>query len=395
MITRLIYNHHHSVEDNGGFLFSTPATYDVFMAVNKDPFENYGDKVLHSPKNMDYLSHIGFQDNLLTPVSETLYRLTDWLYTSTSNDNIEKFGAFYIVRGTQLFVTILNALALSLILLWARKEFSTFTAYGALAFILIALPDLTFFGRSMWWVMFTWFLPFLTILGAYAGSKGTPLKAPILILSSALAGAFLTLKTSMGYEYTSTVMVATLVPVTYYALSRGWRFTDWLLQCFVIGLFQLFGIGLTLYLHYEALNAAGYDAIDVLGNRLEKRAYGGNHAADISDYLAKSTNASLFNVYGRHLLWHQHVGRPEILVMIPGFIWLWNRRHAWKDYFTTNAKDRALLASIVLSGLGAASMFTLLKGHSYVHSFDVVAFSIPMNILIGIFYGRQLEKKFK
>lgn len=399
VISRMIYNETEGLESSGNFMVRYPFINEIFMATSKASFEDIRQKGQDNIENASlYSSHLGFQDNLMQPLWSALWSLRNHVI-ETSKDGSRwqqrmlHYDTYYILQISQFCVALFNALIITLILLWVQKQFTIKTAMITLALILILMPGLTFFGRSMWWMMGIWFLPFLLFAAAYRWNEGRPLSAIPLILTSLLAAATLTLKTTMGYEYTSTIMVSAVIPATFYAILNRWPLKTWLAQCFVIGLCQIAGFTLTLYLHYQALLAIGLDPIETIKERFAMRAYGGENMSNINnEAMSESVQANLLTTYTRQFFQPQGIGIPQAIIMFPLTLWLWKKR---KDFKTLPQEKKALLACIALGFFGALSMYTILKGHAYIHGYDVIAWSIPMNIMLCILYAQLLISKMR
>jgi hypothetical protein len=399
VITRLAYNSENIMHDYGGFMLNSSEVETLFLATSQEPYKNFTQRLKNSPDGVwVYQSHLGLQDDLLYPVWAGLFKLRDYVLSiardgSRWQERMQRYDLFYIVKITQSFVALFNGLIIALVLLWVFKQFSVKTAYISLVLVLALLADFTFFGRSMWWIMGLWFIPFLIVTAALRVNGGQPLRVFALLGVSALAGTALSLKTSIGYEFTSTVMVSAVIPVTFYAVLNGWRFREWFMQCLPIGIFQLTGLVLTLFLHAQALESVGYDPLEILRTSFEVRAHGGEMAKELDGLMDKSVHASFIGVWAGYLFGYKGMGLPQFILMLPLLGWLWARRKDWKSGFTDAAEEKALLTCVALGAFGALSMFTILKGHAYIHGFDVVAWSIPMNLLLMAFYARWLTQK--
>lgn len=394
VISRMAYNEARGTAGAGGFMVRYPYVDELFMANDKEPYRDFTQRGLAQIDTASvYNSHLGLQDNVLSPLWTGLRAIRDYVQTTSRDgsrwqERMEHYDAYYMLQVSQFCVALFNALVLSLILLWVFRQFSSTTAWITFGLMLLLMPALTFFGRSMWWMEGVWFLPFLFFSFAYLFKQGKPMAPLPLLAVSVLAGLALTVKTGMGYEYTSTIMVSAVTPATFYGILNRWTFRAWFIQCLVIGLTQLGGFALALWLHYEALAAAGFDPLEVIMDRFTMRAYGGEAIQTLdNNMIRESLDAGLLTTYARQFFQPQGVGIPQAVIMLPLFLWLW-RRCKHTAQFTPEQK--ALLACIGLGFFGALSMYTILKGHAFIHGYDVVAWSIPMNILICVFYARGI-----
>lgn len=384
-VSRLIYNLDHGHEAKGGFMLHYDNVRTIQNSTDRNDFQAFKEGLNDETVSL-YLSHAGVQDDVLRPLWMGLTALKAKILEharpgSRWESRMQTLDLYYFVLVSWWFVALLNALALSLFVLWVAKTFHMPTAWGVLVFALIALPVLTYYGRSIWWMMWSWYLPLLITLWWLYFRPG--FRWFDAVGAGSFAAAAIAFKVTMGYEFSSTVMMGVLIAPVFYALKDHWSWQKWFRASFVLGVLGLCGFAAGLFYHYTALQEFGVNPMDVLQQRFTMRAHGG---ADVPGGMIESVEASVFGVILGYLVSPKELMPPQILLMAP-FLWmLWNRRRSFMD-------DRvfaALSAAIGFGFIGALSMLVILKGHAYIHGFDVVVWSIPMNLFLGIVYARAL-----
>ncbi len=400
VISRSIYNLENDIEDYGGVLFFYDHMDEIYMSLDKEDFYRLKQKISDPDvkKNM-YLSHSGLQDNIVYPIWLGLNKVKSLITEKGRKGSrwvkrLEKYDIYYFKLISQTVISFFNALVFAVLLLWVTKAYSLKHGYITLALMIILLPILGFYGRSMWWMMWSWFLPFtISALGlAFASSKNKVPGYGVTIMIGAFISFAIGLKTAMGYEFLPTILVSALIPFSYYAVYHGWGIKKWFSRSFIVSILCLAGVGLAFVYHMNTLaNYGSSDPLSVIMDRFEKRAYGGEGFESRKDIVAKSTREPLLGVIGNYLVDSKGYGFPQILLMIPLFVWLLKKRGEMR---VLPAQDRALLISIALGFVGALSMLVILKGHAHIHGYDIVIWSIPMNILLCVFYAQLILKRF-
>ena len=390
-ISRLVYNMEHGHDAKGGFMLRYDNIHDVQKSTDKEDFKTFKENINHDNVTM-YYSHAGMQDDVLKPLWFVLSEIKAQILKharegSRWQKRLEHYDIYYFMLVTHAVVALFNALVLGGLVLWIAKTFNTPIAWGSFLFMIVALPILTYFGRSVWWMMGAWFLPLLTML--WWLHFRAVFRWFDAVLAGALAACFVALKVSFGYEYTSTVMMGILVAVIFYAVRDAWSFPKFITMSMIVGVLALFGFAGGVFNHYLSLQNYGLDALEVIQHRFEMRSHGGEEVYNKS-LLVKSVNANLLSVVFGYFVSTKELMPPQILIMAPFLVMLWKRRK-------TMMEDRvfaALSAAIGAGFLGGLSMLVILKGHAYVHGFDIIIWSLPMNIFIGIVYARAISKRF-
>jgi len=399
VFSRLVYDLEHGTKAEGGFMLRHEHTDDLYKAKDMKDYEAFK-KALPGRVVDVYQSHMGFQDNIVFPIWKALAQVRDDILERAKDGSrwqkrMQLYDLYYFQNISQILIALLNAVVISLIVLWAARQYGTGAGWFLLAAILIFMPALTFFGRSMWWMMWAWFLPFIVSLWAYHLNKGQPLKIFPLLGLAALVTAGVCLRGSMGYEYISTVGIAAIVPVAYYAMQNRWSMKTWFAQTFVLGLFALGGLGATLWLHWNALAADGADPLATMLERYQIRGHGGDHAIKKGQAIDEAIASSTLGVIATYLYHPQKIAFPQILLMLPFLGWLVCYLRGGRDAMAEpqRANFDALIAAIAAGFIGAVSMLVLLKSHAAIHGFDIVVWNVPMNFFLALFYWQWFQQR--
>ncbi len=398
VFSRLVYNLEHGPAAQGGFMLAYNHVGALYKSVDRVDYADFKQRLESGETDFSlYMSHVGLQDDLLWPLWQGLQALKAFILDharegSRWHKRLQTLDLYYFYLITQALVALANAAALALILLWAARQFSLPTAWIALGLILVFLPPLTFFGRSAWWMMWSWFLPMLIVLWASWRAAPAPPGWTMTVLAGIAAGAAVCLKALMGYEFLSAVMVAAMVPLVFYAALNAWGVRRWFAVSFIIGGFCLAGALAALWLHWLALESYGLNAFEALRARFEMRAHGGETLAGATGEIPESAEAPFITVLLGYLVSPKEMAVPQLLFMAPFLVWL--RAYLARDRKLQEETQRrmndAFIAAIAVAFFGAVSMLFILKGHAYIHGFDVVVWCIPLNLVLTLFYAREI-----
>lgn len=397
VIQRIVHDQHRDPAEYGGLMI----TYDdaeTAHAFDRDSSKEFEDKKNEILEKIDarleptvYASHAAFQLTVLQPVWSGLSLLKTEILKHISPESrtakrLQTNAEFYIYKVSQAFAAILSALVLTLFLLWTRREFSLAVAYITLAGILVLCPSLTYFARNLWWMMGLWFLPMVVVFWGYSLSKNQMPKILSLVVMGALAGLGVFMRVSCGYEYASTVMMSALVPVVYYSVKKDVSKIIFIRAIMIVGGLVFCGFLAAIYHHYLVLEHAGFDGIETIKSRFMMRSSDAGSVdpnADGYQLVAESVKASVWGVLAKYLYAPQGIALPEILYLIPVLL-------CWKKWQEPSSKP--LFCAMIAAFIGAISMLVILKGHAYIHGFDIVVWSVPLNLLIILWGAVQLER---
>lgn len=388
-ISRLVYNLEEGADAKGGFMVRYKNIYDIHKSTNRDDFKTFKEN-LNTDNMTVYMSHAGTQDDVFVPLWNGLTALKNTILEkarpgSRWEQRMQDWDLYYFILITKWVMALVNALVLSLLLLWVSRTWHNGIAYGTLAFMLIFMPVLTYYGQSVWWMMGSWFLPLMIALwGLHL--RPNPKWFDLTVIGL-FAAAAIALKVTMGYEFSSTVMMGVLIAPLFYAVKNRWSRGQTITALSIMGILGFFGFLAGLLYHWNALDAYMGDPMAIFEKSFTMRAYG--NGTQVEGLIGESVDASPFSVIFSYLISPKELMPPQILLMAP-FLWLlWQRRKE----LTVDRDFAALSIAIAAAFIGAVSMLVILKAHAYVHGYDVVVWSIPMNILLGIVYAREIAKR--
>lgn len=399
VFSRLVYDLDHGTDAEGGLMLRHEHVDDLYKAADMEDYAAFKKKL--PGKIVDvYQSHMGFQDDIIFPLWEGLRHIRGVILEKAKDGSrwqkrMQNYDLYYFHKFSQAAVALLNAIVISLIILWAARQYGINAGWFLLATVMIFMPPLTFFGRSLWWMMWVWFIPFVASLWAYHLNKGQPLKIlPSLLLSTIVMGG-VCLRGTMGYEYISTVGIAAAVPVIYYAMLNRWSVKTWFGQTFIIGLFALAGLAAALWLHWNVLAAHGDDPLAIMMERYQIRAHGGVFAENQGTAVEESIGVSTLAVIATYLYDPQKIAFPQILLMLPFLGWLAGYARGGRATMAEKLRAQydALIAAIGIGLIGAISMLIVLKSHAAIHGFDIVVWNMPMNFFLALFYWQWLQSR--
>ena len=390
IIHRLIYNQNHPAGDYGGLMiaFDGDENIDVLDRTSSQAFadktKEINDKIKKEEKPQIYPSHAALQLDILHYFWSVMGEVREKILQQAKPESrvakrLSNDWSYYLYKASQGLMASLSALVLSFFILWVRREFSIATAYITLFGLLILCPPLTYFGRNLWWMMWLWFLPMVLVLWGYALSRNQNPKLYGMLIIGALAGVAIFLRVSCGYEYASTLMMSALIPVIYYNVRNKSSKQDFTISILVVGTLTFCGFIAAIYHHYIVLEGAGFDAVSTIRDRFMMRASDSGAMGD--NIISESVRASVWGVIVKYMFEPQKIAPPEFLYFIPVLL-CWRK---WKE-------EAALFSSMAAAFIGSISMFVILKGHAYIHGFDVVAWYLPLNILIILWGAAQLTK---
>jgi hypothetical protein len=133
-------------------------------------------------------------------------------------------------------------------LYWAvRRDFGTAAALGFSAALILS-PWMVVFARNLYWFPATWFLP--TLIAMYFAPRIYTERSSRVWMLALIFSAYL-LKLLCGYEYVTTIAIATCVPLIYHGARLGsgsWRILGGM-AANGVALVAAFGLALALHAH--------------------------------------------------------------------------------------------------------------------------------------------------
>ena len=322
----------------------------------------------------DYTSSFGLQQYLLQPIWDLGLKLF--------KSNNKQFH--YSYKLIQLFVSILNAIVFSLFICWLIVEFTK------LLFPLIFIPIIYYqdwlimFGNSVYWQLWSWFLP-TTIMCwflKYHYDREIIINNFRIIIISLFVSIFVFIKCLMGYEYITSILITTTLPIFYYGLLKPRN--EYIKIFCLFFIFSISSVFLSIFLHYLTLEGSGYIGSEVLYNIINKR----THLTD---------NLNVKSIYTESL----NVTTASVLIkyLYGGGIYQYRLLSLWllliiffsKKIGFIYKKFNAMAIVIFISLTAPLSWFILAKPHSYIHGMNLVLWYLPVNLFIYTHFIYMLE----
>ena len=295
----------------------------------------------------------------------------------------------------ELIMVALMSLMLSLLTLWLLGEFGLISALFAFLSINLS-PWLLTGARSVYWNFWIFFLPFICLLYFFKWQeKNKQEKNWILYLIIFLTIA---LKSAMGFEYLSTILIMMSLPWFYYAIKNKVPFKKFITQLLIIILISIasFASSLALLLwkitHHLTHNFKA--SLVNLQTRITMRTGVGNTtnlspefnqnilSTPLKDVLHTyffNSRPLIFNLHAIHLL--------IILILLTLTTFILIKKKVMPQ------KNIAFLLMTFISLLAPLSWLILAKSHSVVHiHINYILFSMPFSILLFAQLGYIIDQ---
>lgn len=286
----------------------------------------------------------------------------------------------------EMLTAVLTALVFSLFLLWCRKRYGIFAAFIAL-FLLLVSQWPTLFGRNLWWVLWSFYIPFLTLLWLFEKETKSNqkrlrhIRIAIICFITVLIKCFFT-----GFEYMTTVLIMLSVPLVFYAILYKWN-VKFLFQRFlslVLGALSATLVSMViLIIQISTTTGSTSSGFKHLILSFTKRTSGTQSVetpieyqdslnSNLSEVLQKYWNGSAINLnewslLGWENLWDIEFG--ELLLIFLFFSALaFVAKNLSPTTYKNGEKNKALIITTWFSIIAPLSWFVIFKGHSYIHT---------------------------
>ena len=368
-------------------IFSTEARLGRYHGLAGDTNENQTQLFLGAVSGgfyQQYDSQIGLQGILFSGIDKLLTRLS---ITPDVRLNI------YHALSAFLF-----ALTLSVII-WLLGFEVGIEAASLVLVTLILSKWQVYMAKNLYWMVFAMFLPMVVVMG-YLKLQEIGKKIPIIIPVS-LVVICVVIKSSMGYEYISTILIATLAPIVYFAIKNNWNRNVTIRRLVLFGAMGLAGFFLSISLHIYQLGKSkdNYEsAISTIKERISARTYADSNAYVSTSY-SDSQNASVFCV-----LYQQMVKGGSFRLKIPYLFWLLYFAYISFKLMKARIADkserkiiRAMIFTTWFSLLAPLSWFILAKSHTFIHTYiNNIVWHLPFMIfgfsVVGLYWKPRLKQ---
>jgi len=304
-------------------------------------------------------------------------------------------------------MALLTTLVVFLIIFWFYREFGVFTGW-LLVFCFALFNYPTLYAKSIWWVPWAFYIPFLLILYScykedISGKKLSFLFILLLSFLGILIKIFLN-----GFEFISSTIVMTTIPLFYYAIKNKWGLQNLSYRLIAVGGGVALSCIMSLILLSFQFVLAGRtftDGILHLYNSLLKQTHAIGAYTDL--LIEESVSEPVYNVvlgyilgppvldfYGMGIDYQIRIIYFLVIFLAVTAIWLlFGRRLRING---DSGKVNALTATLWISILAPLSWFVIFKVHSYHHPhLDPIVWFMPFMFygvgLIGVMAEEYLE----
>lgn len=261
------------------------------------------------------------------------------------------------------------AAALAIVIAFAFVEFGL----SAALFLSIGLmfsPWLMGFSGNMYWMPWTWYVPLA--LTCLVMSTEHPFARRVGWKACSAYAVAIAIKAACGYEYMSTVMLASMVPVVYAGLRNAASLQRVFIAIVKLGLSGMVGFTAILLIHAKILGGTVANGMSGIHEDMARRTY----AAGAGDAML-GNGSPLMDVlrkYFGNLLQPMIAGVDAPFYAVLAVLSV----AALVLLFSADRRHQALSACFFLSILAPMSWFVLAKGHSFVHYFlNPVLWDLP------------------
>jgi hypothetical protein len=300
-------------------------------------------------------------------------------------------------RLLRLINCMLMSLCFLLFIGWVYRNFGFISSFVLFIFIFLSPWIALFAGNGLWWSLWNFYAPFLTMLLLLEKRYNSSDKVSVKKMLIGLFFAVLIKLFFSGLEFISTAMLTLFIPIIYYAILEKWHVFDFIKLSFKAGLVAVgaivlqFGM-LIIQLRYLLGN---YDsAFQYLINAFLRRSSfkSGLSGADLdSDRFADSDSLSfLWNnvikdfLRGNAFEWG-FISLPfdfwyavliGIILCFCAIVFFFVKKYG-------NWKYNALLISTIISVICPLSWFAIFKEHAFWHpQLDFIVWYMPF-LLFG------------
>lgn len=331
-----------------------------------DEVEKYGFLYHSGMLGSNYNSSVGLQGNIFS------------LINSFFSNNLSK-QVFYFINSGVLVVFLI------LLLLWIKSEFGNLASIAVFLSCLFN-PWLTVSAKSVYWVIFTFFAPFICSLYFLKIDEKRNIDSKKLYIISCI---LIFLRCCCGFEFVSTIMIGLEAPVFYYALKNQWNKRRFFRVFVGLLISALCGFALALSVHLLQLSAAlgGFrEAIDAQIGNIGYRT-GFMHSGEMDELIESSLEASRIDIVFTYFF------NSEVLLGLPMIFWIVFFLLSFCLSFISpefsnriNCNRNKILALNLMNFvlfLGPLSWFILASGHSYIHThINYILFSTPLLLFL-------------
>jgi len=304
------------------------------------------------------------------------------------------------------FNSFMMALTLAIILIWVKKKWSFATILVCILGILFS-QWITVFARNLYWVLWVYYLPFITNLIFLNKSEKMKLSEKkilwgifFIIFGTVFVKCLLT-----GFEYITTTLVMVIVPFIFYAIygNQNWKLIIRRLSIASVG--SLMAVLITIILlayQLSFVKGSFTEGVNYILYSFGKRTHGNPANFDVLYINSLQSNTfDVFLLYWKGQLfdlshWFSHTwlqkisrinfGTAIIFFLVLSFIVIFSKQMKHDRLFYK--RQFALVVTLWFSILAPLSWFIVFKAHSYEHThMNHIVWHMPFVILGYILTG--------
>ena len=332
-----------------------------------------------------------------------------------SLDNILPFKKSINLKIFYIITSILSSILLTLFLVWVAGMYDVLTAAFALLFILLS-PWITIFGRNIWWSLWSFYIPFITMLLCFNKESLRNIHISyfrlfLISLMAMLAKCFFT-----GFEYITTTIIMALTPLLFYTIYQHWNLKKFIKRLFYVSSGYISAILLSFVIlaiqisYVKGSIVKGFEHIIYsFGKRTSgdpsnfpevyKDSLQSSYTGILKKYLTgKAYDFNSFIHFGGRHLWIIDFRELIFIFIVFSILYYYIlKRVSINDL--NRSKGKALLITLWVSILAPISWFIIFKGHSYIHThMNFIVWYMPFClfgfVVIGVVLSHLLKRAF-
>jgi hypothetical protein len=295
---------------------------------------------------------------------------------------------------------LINCMLLSLCFMlftgWVYRNFGFTPALTTFLLTFFSSWPVFFGGNGLWWALWNFYAPFLTMLLLLEKRRHSPEKAPVWKILTGLFIAVLIKLFFSGMEFISTVLLSLFIPIIYYAIHERWKVLDSIKLAFLSGLVALMGVIIqfgTLIIQLRYLLGNYNAAFRYLSDAFLRRSSfkSGLSGADLnSERFADSDSFSFWwnNIIkdylrGNFFQWDfVHLDFQSWFAILIGIILLSAVIVFLFSGKSGNNKYNSLIVATFISSICPLSWYIIFKEHAFWHpQIDYIVWYMPFLLL--------------
>lgn len=374
VVGRLIKADHDGVLSGGGFTgitYNTDSLGNEEDAVNKYRVRQHDIYLTDKPlpeKFFSYKSQSGGQ--------AIVYSCIQQISPLTNSANMQLF---------RVINSLLTALCFVLFLAWCYRNFGFISSL--VTFILLLLsPWLNVFAHNLWWSLWSFYLPFLTVLLLLDKKHRQHNVSDTVIYILLFVAVFIKCFFS-GFEFITSTLLAIICPVVFYSYLERKSFASFLVRSVKVGLCAVAAVVAEMFvltLQIRALEgsfAAGWQHIIASYTKRTNNPVADDNVASLGypEVLQKYFSGNAFETsFFPHLI--VGFGILVLVILVFGIV---------TSFFASRLPERkkkysvSLIVTTVFSILCPLSWFIIFKQHATVHPhLDYIVWYMPF-LLFG------------